>query len=147
MRESRLSTKSAFFYFSFGAWGFVACAMIWGYATGNEIGGPMKGEWWQKAIVEGVMIIAAIVPAAFLGMVYAAWLRMRQFSTRWREARVVPIASGVSALYVFGTLYAAVMSAFPAFGLFPDPVAGYLTNYAYLAVIPITLVILAEASV
>ncbi|QDV78683.1 hypothetical protein [Botrimarina mediterranea] len=130
-------------YFVIGAWAFAVIGIGLGMAAGAIDTGQTDAALWRKALYVFSMTLAAAVVAAALGTIYAGWLRLRRFSARWRKARVVPLGAG------FVSWISVVLFYFPlylALGQPTESTGGFVEDYAYLVLIPLVLVALAEGS-
>jgi len=140
---SRLSATRAFLYFAFGAWLFALFGIALGCVSGGIDTGPAEAALWRKAAFVSLLALGVAIPAIVCGAIYAGWLRVRHFATRWRQARVVPLSAGFFTWLLVIALNAPV---YVWFGERTDPTGRFIANYAYLVVIPLVPIVLAEAS-
>lgn len=144
MPDSRLSAKYAALYYFLGAWAFAAAGIILGCMSGSIDTGPVTAEWWRRATFVALLLLAAMILAAVGAGIYSIWLHIRQFTTKWRQARLVPLGAGVISWCLFMQICALIMIA--TGGAPTEPTDNFFVNYSYLAVIPMTPVVLAEVS-
>ncbi len=147
MTDSRLSVRYAFLYFLVGAWAFAVLGIAVGCVTGGMDTGPKNAELWRKALYVSLVASAAALPAAALGALYAAWLRIRRFSASWRNARIVPLSAGFFSWILVVTFYFPIYLALGQPTKPTEPTGSFLADYSYLAVIPLVPLALAEASI